>query len=531
MKKLTFPVMKSFFAALLLMPLGMLYGQTAKPVEQQPKGEPADAKAAAEKKNAIDKANDEKYQAWKATCSPEEQAWLKVLEENLGGFYLPLYKMEKARGSITAWDYVKDDPKLPRVLLIGDSISRGYTLATRKALAGKVNVHRAPENCGPTTNGLKKLDIWLGDGKWDVIHFNFGIHDRNTADAVYAANLEKLIARLEKTGAKLIWARTTPPASATNSEKYSPETCIRLNRVADEVMKRHNLPENDLCSLVQPRLAELQSPNNVHFIEAGYTLMGDQVAATILTVLGKPAALPAAGTDKPAAPPTVQPAAVEKDKRVQSDGKGWRLDQAKIIDPKRPRVLVIGDSILNGYLPAVTKALEGKVYVDAWVNPYCQSENFNKMLGQVLEHGPYDVVHINTGLHGWQKGRIPEGKFESLTKAFVETIRQKCPKARIIWASSTPVTVKGKPTELDPEINATIVEHNRMAAKVMAEMQVPVNDFYALLVDKLNLARGDQFHWNAPAYKLLADCAANSIIQTLPAARPEPSGNPPKPQP
>src|SRR5438309_341299 len=72
---------------------------------------------------------------------------------------------------------IKDDPKLPRVLLIGDSISIGYTLPTRRLLQGRANVHRIPENGGPTTNGLTKLDKWLGNGKWDVIHFNWGLHD------------------------------------------------------------------------------------------------------------------------------------------------------------------------------------------------------------------------------------------------------------------------------------------------------------------------------------------------------------------
>src|SRR5688572_12316649 len=72
---------------------------------------------------------------------------------------------------------IKDDPKLPRVLLIGDSISMGYTVPVRRQLEGKANVHRIPENGGPTINGLKKLDAWLGDGKWDVIHFNWGLHD------------------------------------------------------------------------------------------------------------------------------------------------------------------------------------------------------------------------------------------------------------------------------------------------------------------------------------------------------------------
>lgn len=106
-----------------------------------------------------------------------------------------------------------------------------------------------------------------------------------------------------------------------------------------------------------------------------------------------------------------------------------------------------------------------------------------------------NVVHFNMGLHGWQQGRIKEGTFEPLTTAHVQVIRDTAPRTRVIWASSTPVTVKGKPTELDPAINPVIVEHNRMAANVMRQMNVPMNDFYSLLAPRLELARGDQFHW------------------------------------
>ena len=207
--------------------------------------------------------------------------------------------------------------------------------------------------------------------------------------------------------------------------------------------------------------------------------------------------------------------AQETDARLHADGKGWRVDQAKITDPKRPRVLLIGDSILNGYLKTVTAQLDGKAYVDVWVNPYNQSEHLNKLLAEVLANGPYDVVHFNMGLHGWQKGRIKDGTFEPLTKAYVQVIKDKLPNAKIIWASSTPVTVKGKPGELDPAINDVIIEHNRMAAKVMTEMNVPVNDFYSLLVSKLELARGDQFHWKPEAYKILADTVVESVQREL----------------
>ena len=72
---------------------------------------------------------------------------------------------------------VEDVPGLPRVLLIGDSISMGYTLDVREMLKGKANVHRIPTNGGPTTNGIENIKDWLGDSKWDVIHFNWGLHD------------------------------------------------------------------------------------------------------------------------------------------------------------------------------------------------------------------------------------------------------------------------------------------------------------------------------------------------------------------
>src|SRR5687768_13473590 len=77
----------------------------------------------------------------------------------------------RAQDANPAFTEIKDDAALPRVLLIGDSISIGYTLPTRTRLQGKANVHRIPVNGGPTIRGLESLDQWLGTAKWDVIHF------------------------------------------------------------------------------------------------------------------------------------------------------------------------------------------------------------------------------------------------------------------------------------------------------------------------------------------------------------------------
>ena len=108
------------------------------------------------------------------------------------------------------WISHANETNLPRVLLIGDSISIGYTPPVRELLKGKANVHRIPTNGGPTTNALRNLKVWLGTGKWDVIHFNFGIHDRATPLADYTQRLEQLVERMKKTGAKLVWASTMP---------------------------------------------------------------------------------------------------------------------------------------------------------------------------------------------------------------------------------------------------------------------------------------------------------------------------------
>src|ERR1700736_5093714 len=105
-----------------------------------------------------------------------------------------------------AFREIQDAPGLPRVLLIGDSISIGYTEPVRTILTGKANVQRIPENGAATLTGVKNLDQWLGTAKWDVIHFNFGLHDLKQMDdgkhqvslPDYETNLRTIVKRLRK---------------------------------------------------------------------------------------------------------------------------------------------------------------------------------------------------------------------------------------------------------------------------------------------------------------------------------------------
>lgn len=239
--------------------------------------EPTNATDADQQKTNEESQREEKYQAWVSTLTPQQQAWERVLQSELGGFYLPIHQREKVAGKSNAWDFVQDDPNLPRVLLIGDSVSRSYTPTVRKELEGKANVHRAPANCGPTATGLKKLDVWLGDGKWDIIHFNFGIHDRATPVADYSLRLEQLVKRMQQTGATLVWASTTPIPDDPE-KKNTAASIIARNTAAAEVMQKQGIAINDLFTAITPQLAALQNPNDVHFNSPGNEFLGKQVA-------------------------------------------------------------------------------------------------------------------------------------------------------------------------------------------------------------------------------------------------------------
>ena len=195
------------------------------------------------------------------------------------------------------------DPNLPNVLIIGDSISIGYTGLVRTKLKGKANVIHNPDNAQGTTLGLAKLPEWLGDTKWNVIHFNWGLHDlkhvtaagssKNSNDptdpqqadlATYTANLEVLVKQLKATDSKLIFATTTPYPAGVRPCRL-PEDAAKYNAAALNIMKANNIQVNDLYSLVLPKLETLQKPVNVHFTQEGSKLLADQVAAIIQSAL------------------------------------------------------------------------------------------------------------------------------------------------------------------------------------------------------------------------------------------------------
>jgi hypothetical protein len=212
----------------------------------------------------------------------------------------------------------------------------------------------------------------------------------------------------------------------------------------------------------------------------------------------------------------VIPAQKETDSRLPTKGGSWSLRMATVTDTTLPRILLIGDSICNSYLEPVRKALAGKANIDAWITPTSQGDkSLPATLAAILGQQKYAVIHFNLGLHGWQKGRIPEGQFEPLTRTMVQALKTNAPQAKLIWATITPVTVKGEPEKLNPEIQPTIEQHNAMALKVMKDEGVAINDLSALMLPQLKLSAGDMFHWKPEGRDLQVKTVADALTAAL----------------
>jgi acyl-CoA thioesterase-1 len=196
---------------------------------------------------------------------------------------------------------VEEDPKLPRVLLIGDSITMGYTPALRELLKGKANVQHPTQNCGPSSRIVSNLDQYLGKKPWDVIQLNCGIHDVTYMNEdrklttpkdggrpqvsldEYRTNLEQIVARLKKTGAKLIWCTTTPisePAPYRIAGDVD-----RYNDVALQIMHNHGIQITDLHGEVLKHGAPKWDAGGVHFTPDGYQDLAAWAAPAIQNAL------------------------------------------------------------------------------------------------------------------------------------------------------------------------------------------------------------------------------------------------------
>ncbi|MFI3264736.1 MAG: SGNH/GDSL hydrolase family protein [Rikenellaceae bacterium] len=200
--------------------------------------------------------------------------------------------------------FTASTPAKKNILVIGDSISIGYTKFVEEELGDIANIAHNPGNGKDTNNGLKYIDEWLEMNNWDIIHFNWGLwdlcyrHDDSTTqgkrDKVngtiavpideYAKNLELLVERLKASGAELIFATTTC-VPANEAGRFTDDV-KKYNKVAEEIMKRHKITITPLYNhslKIHPKYGN--GDDDVHYTDEGYKALSAPVIKSLKKAL------------------------------------------------------------------------------------------------------------------------------------------------------------------------------------------------------------------------------------------------------
>ena len=180
-------------------------------------------------------------------------------------------------------DADKDD--LPRVLLIGDSITRGYFSEVEEHLKGKAYCARlTTSKCVSDPSFPDEVLLLLKHYKFAVIHFNNGLHGWGYTEEQYRTGLLRLMETFQRNAgdARLIWATTTPVRERGNLQQIAERTerVIARNQIAAEIMKERDVPTDDLYGLVQQH-PDWHSGDGVHFNGKGKEAQGAAVAASV----------------------------------------------------------------------------------------------------------------------------------------------------------------------------------------------------------------------------------------------------------
>ena len=186
----------------------------------------------------------------------------------------------------------------------------------------------------------------------------------------------------------------------------------------------------------------------------------------------------------------------------------WSISYAyHLTDAKKslPRVLLVGDSICQGYQGKVRAKLEGKANVTYWASSYCvTSPGYLRLLAFYLDEAKYDVVHFNNGLHSCE---TPIADYAKAYRAALQLIRKKQPDAKIVWASSTPINTQDARADKVAALNAAA----RRAAESVGD--VAANDLYSL-VNPLERKSYwvDTHHYTDAGYELLASQVVEKVV-------------------
>jgi hypothetical protein len=202
-------------------------------------------------------------------------------------------------------------------------------------------------------------------------------------------------------------------------------------------------------------------------------------------------------------------------------GKGWALDVPKIEHPEWPKVLIYGDSISGGYSgPFIAEMLKQQVYVFHCVH-FVGGDVPEQALTEMAGRYKFNAVVFNNGLHslGWTPDKVPDALVLERMQKLTQCFKKGVPQAKTFYLMTTPHTAvrpaPNQPVNSFGDKNDVVLRLNTLSAQVMKQEGIEVIDAYALLAAHLDLASGDNFHWQSPAYQLLSQEIAKRVLSVL----------------
>ena len=144
-----------------------------------------------------------------------------------------------------------------------------------------------------------------------------------------------------------------------------------------------------------------------------------------------------------------------------------------------PHVLLIGNSITRGYYKKVEQTLKGKAYVGRLSNSKSVGDPaLLEEIAVVLKNTHFDIIHFNNGLHGFD---YTKEEYDKNFPKLIKIIRRYAPKAKLIWATTTPVRAGEKMKDFAP-ITERLKIRNEIALKYINREGIKVNDLWNVLV-------------------------------------------------
>lgn len=207
-----------------------------------------------------------------------------------------------------------EDAGLPRVLIIGDSISGHYLERVELLMEGRANVvgeasMDPKKNSWAAVGGRfyrtdtatkgNDLKTFLAEsGPWDIVHFNIGIHMFAGAkpgdEKAYAEKLRHVVHTIRESGAVCLFANSTGTVADDTMPRFPKylTNCKAFNAAAEEVMREMGVPVTDIYGMIQPRIKELISGDLIHTNAEADQMMAELIAKrlteTIATLPPRP---------------------------------------------------------------------------------------------------------------------------------------------------------------------------------------------------------------------------------------------------